>query len=230
MTERDQYKRLTAKECLGHSWFSAKHSKMPLKNVLDKLRDSSPDIIGQIEDIKFFTSSPLVIRKQSVDSYSKASLSDVQVDLSPYTPYGEQYETFTRKMQELLLKARAKSVPRTLGSADPQTAFNPFLSAAVPEEEKCRAGDEDIPSESEWSPGSASTVRGCIAGPEGVSKRLLVNSTHFVRKEVSKSTTTLHVLRAYQGIMHKGSIKDTKDSEATIYEEVVHKRRKSVQS
>lgn len=230
MTERDQYKRLTAKECLGHPWFSAKHSKQPLKNVLARLKDSSPDIIGQIEDIKFFTSSPLAIRKQSVDSCSKASLSDVQMDLSPYTPYAEQNTTFTQRMQELLFRARAKSVPRSLRSADPRTAFNPFLSAVLSEEEKSRAGEEEIPAESEQSAGPVRAVRDCIAAPEGVSKKLLVNSTHFVRKEVSKSTMTLNVLRAYHGIVHNGSIKDTKDSEATIYEEIVHRRRKSVQN
>lgn len=40
MTNRDQYKRYTAQECLQHNWFSLKLSNpVPLVNALDNLRN-----------------------------------------------------------------------------------------------------------------------------------------------------------------------------------------------
>jgi len=234
MTERDQYKRPTAKECLEHSWFMVKHSKKPLKRVLNNLKVFGTDLteeIGEEEErgIKFFTSSPLIIRKRSEDNYCRNSFSDMQM-----LPYGKNDDSFTSKVQEVFLRLRAKSVCRTKSSQLNNT-INPFFPIMIPEEEEVKQSkpvrtnegpDDEIPSELELgSPGSinisfATRVRASITGPEGVSKRLLTNSRRLYKiqkKEEVKVVTIPKALRESNrceksAIFQKTNTNDTKAS------------------
>ena len=99
MTERDQYKRPSARDCLSHPWFYINHSKTKLKGVIHNLKCPGIDYLTSIEPekelerrISFNTSSPMVL-KQS-DTVSKTSLTDLNID-SPLISGNDR--TFTQR-------------------------------------------------------------------------------------------------------------------------------------
>ena len=49
MTERDQFKRPTADECLHHPWFFMNLSEKPLKDAMENLKSFNPNIDNRLD-------------------------------------------------------------------------------------------------------------------------------------------------------------------------------------
>lgn len=86
MTEKDQYKRLSAKECLEHSWFLRPHNhSKPLTNVIYNLKSLGTEQLAHGETSKeidkktgFITSSPMFSKRALPKSHP--STNDVAME------------------------------------------------------------------------------------------------------------------------------------------------------
>ena len=300
MTECDQYRRLSAKECLSHPWFSTAQSPQKfLTCAMINLKEIGTDHQGQ-EHIKEITrkvglntASPLFSKRTLPRNSSQNVLpSGVQADSPLFkeesrTPVptvhsrSSLFSIIRSKVNDskaTLSKFKQERVEKTTRSDMP---INPFTNAILSAEENKEAegnnedddydyrkfsddgedeGNDEIPDERDSAVASG-TVRSftksfmpeideirkipCLTWPEGVSKRLLLKSTHFTKRplgteiyerirKVNKTCMTAEEIKIASNstatdlpvlpVYNKTSIKETKDSETTPRSETMPRK------
>ena len=199
MTERDQYKRLSARDCLKHPWFFLTPIKTKLKNVLYNLKtfgydhiELSQRNISLEKGINFTTSSPLFLKKPTPDTTSKTSFSDLQMD----SPLLIDNNTLTMRTTFPLYPSERK-----LERANTNHINNPFFNMMDEESKELRhtsedPSDDEIPSELEENNKRSLTpkmnIEHClefVGSSEGMSKRI------FERSNLKKQNLTPKISR-----------------------------------
>ena len=251
MTDRDQYKRPSAKDCLNHPWFTIKPSKKSLKFVVENLRNFKMNhgerSKSTIRGMRFQTSSPMFVRKTSPDTSSKMSLSDFQTD-SPLWSKDLISTIQTQKTQITSRTIRSASATKSHYTLSICELNNPFFSALnINEEESKIEADytDEIPSEHQpkhlRAKSENSSVSGIddfygfpsIIGPEGMTKKLFVKKKGLINLSIFKKTPSKTIsvtLNQNIDIFKNTSIKETKDSEDTPRSDYFLKKIKSTKN
>ncbi len=171
MTERDQYKRLSAKECLEHAWFSNIHfADKCLTDVIINLKNFGSDHMTQADHnrecsrkLGLNTSSPMFMKRTLPARSSLPSASNLPVvesDFFDTSRKGEKTpknysQSFLMSIVKTKLGGKGKPMPTKSDNALNQLVVNPFLPATLPayeeEDEKLELSQRKVEPSSEGS-------------------------------------------------------------------------------
>ena len=201
MTESDQYKRFSAKECLSHSWFTLpgldKHLLKDVGYNLKKFntgnigkKDLSPDVTNEAQML-----TPNLIKRALSNSKRESSVNEEEDD----TLLSVKKDRFRRgsvmgifpDSQNIQLEACPLPKSDIVQSSVAINQYNPFFSSSKTENEFPKSDDElDIPDEKEVS-NETSTInivsRSFIPEPSQFLESVPSNSITGVSKRIFQS-------------------------------------------